>query len=63
MQLVWAFARQAIQARDCRNGIGRGFQCHAVVSVGVRDCDGWWNAARVYDDAAVAEVEAFPIGR
>ncbi len=50
MQLARAFARLAIQARDCRNGIERLLECHRVVSVRARDRDGEWNAASVYND-------------
>ncbi|MGF6652704.1 hypothetical protein OKW34_003293 [Paraburkholderia youngii] len=50
MQLARGFAGLAIQTRDCRNGIERGLECHRVVSVGARDRDGQWNAARVYND-------------
>ncbi|MGF6978182.1 hypothetical protein QFZ94_006697 [Paraburkholderia sp. JPY465] len=48
-QLARAFAGLAIKIRDCRNGIERGLECHRV-SVGARDRDGQWNAARVYND-------------
>jgi hypothetical protein len=40
MQFAWAFAGLATQARHRRNGIKCGLECHRVVSVGTRDCDG-----------------------
>lgn len=50
MQRARTFVRLAAQARHCRDGIQRGFECHRVVTVGARDRDDQRGATCVYDD-------------
>ncbi len=50
MQSARAFARLAIQAAHCRDGIDCSLERHRVVPVGPCDRDGKRNAPRIYND-------------